>query len=329
MGFRIYKGSAGKTRVRVVSAGISMEEDGLDFVLSQALDIAETEESLNEMNLTQTFNVCKEDSEDVPNFSLLEEFEIGGNIKLENTLRFGPPLSEDDIDTIKQSFESKNTRKNTNWSITTFQEWRKHRMEITGAFIPDLVEMNEIEMNEWMTRFVLEARRKDGAPYPPRSLYQLCVGLLRYNREKGNDSNFLDEKNLNFMGFRRALSAKMSELTAQGIGTVKKQAEPVSEKEEKILWEKNVLGNSTSKSLLYSVFFYNCKLFGLRGVDEHRNLSIGQFELHDMNDGERPYIVFRGRSSKTYKGKLNLLMYNPIMQGLIFNKVGGGCKNVF
>ena len=166
MGFRIYKGSAGKTRVRVVSAGISMEEDGLDFVLSQALDIAETEESLNEVNLTQTFNVCKEDSEDVPNFSLLEEFEMGGNIKLENTQRFGPPLSEDDIDTIKQSFESKNTRKNTNWSMTTFQEWRKHRMEITGAFIPDLVEMNDIEMNEWMTRFVLEARRKDGAPYP-------------------------------------------------------------------------------------------------------------------------------------------------------------------
>ena len=57
-----------------------------------------------------------------------------------------------------------------------------------------LVEMNEIEMNEWMTRFVLEARRKDGAPYPPRFLYQICVGLLRYYREKGNDSNFLDEK---------------------------------------------------------------------------------------------------------------------------------------
>ena len=90
----------------MVSAGISIEEDGLDFVLSQALDIAEMEESLNEMNLTQTFNVCKEDSEDVPNFSLL-----GGNIKQENTLRFWPPLSEDDIDTIKQSFESKNTVK--------------------------------------------------------------------------------------------------------------------------------------------------------------------------------------------------------------------------
>ena len=62
----------------------------------------------------------------------------------------------------------------------------------SGSFIPDLIEMNEIEINEWMTScFVLEARRKDGGP--PRSLYQFCVGLLRYNREKGNESNFLDE----------------------------------------------------------------------------------------------------------------------------------------
>ena len=54
----------------MVSVGISMQESGLDFVLSQALYIAETEESLNEMNLTQTFDVCNVDSEDVPNFSL-------------------------------------------------------------------------------------------------------------------------------------------------------------------------------------------------------------------------------------------------------------------
>ena len=79
----------------MVSVGISMQESGLDFVLSQALYIAETEESLNEMNLTQTFDVCKVDSEDVPNFSLLGEFEIRRSYltrKHANT-----PLSEDDI----------------------------------------------------------------------------------------------------------------------------------------------------------------------------------------------------------------------------------------
>lgn len=59
-------------------------------------------------------------------------------------------------------------------------------MEITGTFIPDLEKItNETEINNLMTRFVLEVRRKDGNPYPPRSLYQLCVGLLRHLRENG------------------------------------------------------------------------------------------------------------------------------------------------
>lgn len=39
-------------------------------------------------------------------------------------------------------------------------------MEITGAFIPDLEKItNETEMNNLMTRFVLEVRRKDGNTY--------------------------------------------------------------------------------------------------------------------------------------------------------------------
>jgi hypothetical protein len=87
-----------------------------------------------------------------------------------NKRAFGLPLEEGDIDNFKLSFESKNT----NWSFTTFQEWRKYRMELTGAFIPELAQMNEIEMNGWMSRFVLEARRKDGAPYL-HGLFISCV----------------------------------------------------------------------------------------------------------------------------------------------------------
>lgn len=123
----------------------------------------------------------------------------------------------------------------------------------------------------------------------------------------GNPLNFLDEKNICFQGFRQALSAKMSELTSQGIGIVKRQAEPLSENDEKCLLEKNILGNSTSKSMLYSVFFYNSKLFGLRGIDEHRNLAINQFELHDENDNDRPLIIFKGRTNKTCKGKFFII----------------------
>ncbi|CAC5425074.1 unnamed protein product [Mytilus coruscus] len=52
-----------------------------------------------------------------------------------------------------------------------------------------------------------------------------------------------------------------------------------------------------------TMFFYNSKLFGLRGVDEHRNLSVDQFELGKDQTGS--YILFKGRANKTYKGGLN------------------------
>ena len=31
----------------------------------------------------------------------------------------------------------------------------------------------------WLSKFVVEVRRKDGKPYPPQSLYQICCGLQR------------------------------------------------------------------------------------------------------------------------------------------------------
>ncbi|CAC5366376.1 unnamed protein product [Mytilus coruscus] len=89
----------------------------------------------------------------------------------------------------------------------------------------------------------------------------------------------------------------MTQLTAEGIETTPKQAEPINQESEDILWEKKSLGNKSSKSVLNTMIFYNSKLFGLRGVDEHRNLSTNQFKIgKDQN-----YIAFSGRASKTYK----------------------------
>ena len=35
------------------------------------------------------------------------------------------------------------------------------------------------DMNFWLAKFVLEVRRRDGEPYSPETLYQICCGLLR------------------------------------------------------------------------------------------------------------------------------------------------------
>ena len=81
-------------------------------------------------------------------------------------------------------------------------------------------------------------------------------------KENGNHLNFLDEKT-QFYEFRQALSARMSDVTSACVGTVPRQADPITRENETIMWEKGVLGDSSAKSVLNTAFFYNCKLFGL------------------------------------------------------------------
>lgn len=94
----------------------------------------------------------------------------------------------------------------------------------------------------------------------------------------------------------------MKELTSSGVGTIPKKAQAVSQEEEEALWSTGVFDTTTSQGLTNIVFFYNCKLFGLRGGDEHRDLCREQFVIEEDSVGR--YIRFLGRSSKNVKGGL-------------------------
>ncbi len=95
----------------------------------------------------------------------------------------------------------------------------------------------------------------------------------------------------------------MKQLTSAGVGNVKKQAEPLTEDHEKILWDKKIFDVETAQGLLYLTFFYNCKLFGLRGGDEHRSLVREQFQI-GTDDADVQFLNFIGRSSKNVQGGL-------------------------
>ncbi|XP_052679523.1 uncharacterized protein LOC128160267 isoform X1 [Crassostrea angulata] len=114
--------------------------------------------------------------------------------------------------------------------------------------------------------------------------------------------NFLDEKDHRFAVFQRVLDARMKELLSKGLGTKVRQADPILQEDEEKFWSQKVFGMHSSKALQYTVFFYNCKLFGLRAYDEHKSLECDQFDLGCDDRGK--YIHFHGRSSKTYKGGL-------------------------
>ena len=78
----------------------------------------------------------------------------------------------------------------------------------------------------------------------------------------------------------------MKELTAAGFGTKVEHADPVTQDMETVFWEKGIFGTSTSEGLLNTVYYYNCKLFGLRAGDEHRNLDAEQYKFGSDEQGK-------------------------------------------
>ena len=218
--------------------------------------------------------------------------------------RFKAPVSDKEIEELVSAQTNANTRKNTKWAFGVFEEWRSARARNhENIHIPELHLMNAESMNFWLQRFIMEVQKKKGGSYPPKSLYYIVCGLLRHCRDMNvNDKNFLDVKDGRFAPFRRVLDAKMKELLSQGLGTKIRRADPISDEDEEKLWANGVFGRSSSTTLQYTVFFYNCKLFGLRGRDEHRNLDCAQFEIG--NDSTGKFLRFLGRNNKTFKGGL-------------------------
>ena len=207
-------------------------------------------------------------------------------------------VSDDEMELLVQNQKNKNTGQNTKWALGVFNSWRAER----NPNLPELLEMDPPTMNMALSRFVLEARKKTGEPYPGKTLYLICCGLLRHLRDYGSQINFLDEKDFAFCSFRKVLDSKMKELLSRGIGTEIKQAPAVLPQDEEKIWDTGVFGQNSSESLQYTMYFYNCKLFGLRAYDEHRDLTCEQFEIGRDSIGK--YIHFVGKATKTFKGGL-------------------------
>ncbi|XP_078331179.1 zinc finger MYM-type protein 3-like [Crassostrea virginica] len=136
------------------------------------------------------------------------------------------------------------------------------------------------ELSFWMCRFVNEARRKDGSKYPPNTIYNIVTGIQRHLRDecKRPEINFFSLNEYIFASFRATLDAVMKERTAEGMGVVK-HTENLTVDEETELWGKGVINKLTPKGLSYGGFFYNCKVFGLRGLSEHKQLQAEQFVM--------------------------------------------------
>ena len=111
------------------------------------------------------------------------------------------------------------TREQTEWAVRVWQEWALARntrlLSDEEPFSTTFCELTVSEMDFWLSRFVLEVRKKNGDPYPPNTLYQLICGLQRQLREHGHaDIKLFDNPSLH--GFRSTLDGEMKRLNGTG-----------------------------------------------------------------------------------------------------------------
>ena len=99
----------------------------------------------------------------------------------------------------------------------------------------------------------MEARRQDGKPYSPNTLYQLCCNPLRHIQTTQTGLNIFTDAELN--DFQKTLDAQMKKLKSEGISNTRCQAELISLEDEEQLWTAGQLGMITLQALLDTIFY--------------------------------------------------------------------------
>ena len=221
-----------------------------------------------------------------------------------STSQFASPKTDAEVASKRKKGIPKKTLEDTKYCLNLWEEWRKYCQQTTGDAIAPLSEMTQEEVQHWLTRFILEVRKKDGSVYPPNTLYHICCGLMRHLKWTGKpEINFFKDKE--FADFRASLDAEMKNLQSQGIGSKKRQADVLREDEQELLWQKGLLGDTTPQSLLDTIVFCNGLYFALRSGKEHRQLrnTPCQIELVE-HPGVRPYLKYTEGISKNHPGGL-------------------------
>ena len=112
-------------------------------------------------------------------------------------------------------------------------------------------------------------------------------------------------KDPTFSEFRATLDSEMKRIQSAGIGSKRRQAEPLTEKEEELLWSTGQLGHHTPQALVDTVFFMCGIYFALRSGHEHRALRFhpSQIELVERPD-QRAFLRYTADLSKNNPGGL-------------------------
>ena len=93
------------------------------------------------------------------------------------------------------------TKHKNKWAVTIFNEWqtaqkvqvpvldcggmfKDYDLHNVGVLSTRIKEMDALNVNYFLSKFVMEVARKGGERYPPKTVYGIVCGIRRYLEEK-------------------------------------------------------------------------------------------------------------------------------------------------
>ena len=190
--------------------------------------------------------------------------------------------------------ENKNTAQQTERDVRLLERFLKTKNE--DRKIEDIP---AVELNEYISQFIISVRTKDGNEYEPTSLRSLVASFERHLKKKSYSVSIIND--LVFEKTRKVLQSKQKQLKKQGKGNKPKASVALTSEELKILYEKGLLGMCSPEALLNTLWLNNTLHFGLRGCQEHRDMCWGDVKLQKTASGVE-YLEFNERQTKTRTG---------------------------
>ena len=207
------------------------------------------------------------------------------------------------------------------WAMNLYDDWRRNRMgqggvadEIIKSDLNMIGEFIKADLCFSLCRFVREVKKMDGTDYPPSTIREIVICLQMHLHENCEAWKLLDQDE--FMPLRNVVDNTMKERHSMGLG-VRKSCDVISLKQEEVLFNKGVLGESSPIQLLRTVIYMLGLHCALRGGVEHYNLRRpgrdSQISL-DRDQFGRERIVYREDPlQKTNQGGLVCRNVNKVV----------------
>ena len=170
------------------------------------------------------------------------------------------------------------------------------------AFLKERYEKRKLEeippehLSHILSEFIITVKSKGGDEFEPSSLTGFLCSFDRHLKAFKYPKSLIED--LEFEQILKTLKAQRRQLKKEGKGNTPNAAEVITDEEVNILYMKNLLGITTAQVLLNTLCFMNSIHFGLRGCDEHRQMTWEDVQLIRDVDGTE-YLEYSERQIDT------------------------------